>query len=166
MSQNSHSRDVPPMNPCPSEPPSPSALNLENPEAWKASPLVQAALEAQGHAHAPYSQKCIGSAVLWDDQTLSTGCNIENASYGATVCAERVAIWKGLSENPQRRIKEIVVVSPSLPPWPPCGLCRQVMSEFALPQTWVHWTDGKTMIKTKTFAEMLPETYDSSFLHD
>lgn len=128
------------------------------------TPLLKAAIEAQKQAHAPYSTKFIGSAVLWNDGNITNGCNIENASYGATVCAERVAIWKGISENRHRRIKEILVVSPSLPPWPPCGMCRQVMSEFADPTTLVHWTDGKTIIKTKTFAEMLPETYDASFL--
>jgi cytidine deaminase len=128
------------------------------------TPLMLAAIEAQKQAHAPYSTKFIGSAVLWNDGTITSGCNIENASYGATVCAERVAIWKGISENRQRRINEILVVSPSLPPWPPCGMCRQVMSEFADPTTLVHWTDGKTIIKTKSFAEMLPENYDASFL--
>lgn len=130
----------------------------------KMTPLIEAAVKAQAQAHAPYSTKFIGSAVLWDDGAITSGCNIENASYGATVCAERVAIWKGISEKNSRRIKEIAVVSPSLPPWPPCGMCRQVMSEFAFPSSLVHWTDGKTTVKSKTFAEMLPETYDSSFL--
>ncbi len=128
------------------------------------TPLLLAAVEAQKQAHAPYSTKFIGSAVLWNDGTITNGCNIENASYGATVCAERVAIWKGISENHQRRIKEILVVSPSIPPWPPCGMCRQVMSEFCDPTALVHWTDGKKVIKTKSFAEMLPEIYDASFL--
>jgi cytidine deaminase len=128
------------------------------------TPLLQPAIQAQSHAHAPYSTKFIGSSVLWSDGSITSGCNIENASYGATVCAERVAIWKGISEDNHRRIKEILVVSPSLPPWPPCGMCRQVISEFGDPLTLVHWTDGKTVIKTKTFAEMLPETYDSRFL--
>ena len=130
------------------------------------TPLSKAAIEAQKQAHAPYSQKMIGSSVLWNDGTITSGCNIENASYGATVCAERVAIWKGISENNQRRIQEIFVVSPSLPPWPPCGMCRQVMSEFASADTLVHWSDGKTIVKTKTFSAMLPETYDSSFLKE
>lgn len=130
----------------------------------KQTALSLAAIEAQKQAHAPYSTKFIGSAVLWDDGSITSGCNIENASYGATVCAERVAIWKGISENKNRRIKEIFVVSPSLPPWPPCGMCRQVMSEFASATTLVHWSDGKTIVKTKTFAEMLPETFEASFL--
>ena len=126
--------------------------------------LLQPAIVAQTQAHAPYSGKSIGSAVLWNDNTITNGCNIENASYGGTVCAERVAIWKGISEIKTRRILEILVVSPSIPPWPPCGMCRQVISEFADAQTLIHWTDGKTILKTKTFAEMLPETYDASFL--
>jgi cytidine deaminase len=128
------------------------------------SPLMQAALTAQTQAHAPYSTKCIGSSVLWSDGSISSGCNIENASYGATVCAERVAIWKGISENHHRRIQEIMVISPSVPPWPPCGMCRQVISEFGGPNTLIHWSDGKTIMKTRTLAEMLPETFDAQFL--
>lgn len=136
--------------------------------------LLKAAMEAQKQAHAPYSTKFIGASVLWSDGTITGGCNIENASYGATVCAERVAIWKGLSENRLRRIKEILVVSPSTPAWPPCGMCRQVISEFASPQTLIHWSssDGScsnsgkptSTIQTKTFAEMLPEAFTSQFL--
>jgi len=126
--------------------------------------LLKFAIEAQKQAHAPYSTKQIGSSVLWSDGSITSGCNIENASYGATVCAERVAIWKGLSGNRLLRIKEILVVSPSNPPWPPCGMCRQVISEFASPQTLIHWSDGSTVTKTKTFAEMLPEVFDSQFL--
>lgn len=130
----------------------------------KLSTLLSAAIEAQEQAYAPYSTKFIGSSVLWDDGSITHGCNIENASYGATVCAERVAIWKGISEKKHRKILEIMVVSPANPPWPPCGMCRQVMSEFASPETLVHWSDGNTLTKTKTFAELLPETYDSRFL--
>lgn len=130
----------------------------------QSTPLLQAALEAQKQAHAPYSTKFIGSAVLWSDGAISNGCNIENASYGATVCAERVAIWKGISENHFRKIKEILVVSPSVPPWPPCGMCRQVISEFGDANTLIHWTDGQTILKTKSFLEMLPEAYNASFL--
>lgn len=133
-------------------------------KATQISPLLQEAIKAQSQAHAPYSTKFIGAAVLWNDNTITSGCNIENASYGATVCAERVAIWKGISEKNNRKIEEILVVSPSFPPWPPCGMCRQVISEFAHPTTLVHWTDGKTTLKTKTFAEMLPESFEASYL--
>lgn len=127
--------------------------------------LLEAANRAQKQAHAPYSQKHIGSAVLWDDGSLTSGCNIENASYGATVCAERVAIWNGISENKQRRIKEILVVSPANPPWPPCGMCRQVICEFGTAQTLIHWSDGHSVVKTKTLKEMLPESFDGNFLN-
>lgn len=126
--------------------------------------LISEAINAQKQAHAPYSTKFIGSSVLWSDGSITSGCNIENASYGATVCAERVAIWKGISENKNRTIQEIVVVSPSSTPWPPCGMCRQVMSEFASPQTLIHWTDGASVLKSKTLSEMLPETFDVRFL--
>lgn len=129
-----------------------------------ASALLKKALEAQKQAHAPYSIKFIGSAVLWNDGSITNGCNIENASYGATVCAERVAIWKGISENNQRRIQEILVVSPSTPAWPPCGMCRQVIAEFGSPQTLIHWTNGPSPLITKTLGEMLPESFTSQFL--
>ncbi len=128
------------------------------------TPLLTAAIEAQRQAYAPYSTKLIGASVLWADGHITSGCNIENASYGATVCAERVAIWKGISENHLRQIKEILVVSPANPPWPPCGVCRQVISEFAHPQTLIHWSDGLSVINTKTLIEMLPETFNSQFL--
>lgn len=127
--------------------------------------LLTAALEAQKQAHAPYSTKFIGASVLWSDGTMSSGSNIENASYGATVCAERVAIWKGVSENRLRRIQAILVVSPSAPAWPPCGMCRQVIGEFASPLTLIHWCSGDAAsIQTKTFAEMLPEAFTAQFL--
>lgn len=127
--------------------------------------LLKAAMEAQKQAHAPYSTKFIGASVLWTDGSITSGCNIENASYGATVCAERVAVWKGVSENRLLRIKEILVVSPSTPPWPPCGMCRQVISEFASPMTLIHWSSGEpSSTNTKTLAEMLPEAFTSQFL--
>lgn len=138
-----------------------SANLTENPTLQK---LLIEAIKAQKQAYAPYSTKLIGSSVLWSDDSITSGCNIENASYGATVCAERVAIWNGLSENKNRRIKEILVVSPSLPPWPPCGMCRQVIVEFANSEALVHWSDGETLIKTKSLIEMLPESFDNRFL--
>ena len=90
--------------------------------------LRQKAKEAAALAYSPYSHACVGSAILMSDDSLYSGCNIENASYGGTVCAERVAIFKAVSEN-KKEIKKIYVYTKE--GWPPCGLCRQVMSEFA-----------------------------------
>jgi septum formation protein len=93
--------------------------------------MLNLALAAQKNSYAPYSTKYIASSVLWNDGEITNGCNIENASYGATVCAERVAVWKGISTNKNRRINAVLVLSEASPPWPPCGMCRQVISEFA-----------------------------------
>ena len=90
--------------------------------------LRQKAEEASALAYSPYSKACVGSAILMSDGSIYSGCNIENASYGGTVCAERVAIFKAVSEN-KKEIKKIYVFTKE--GWPPCGLCRQVMSEFA-----------------------------------
>ena len=90
--------------------------------------LRQKAIEAAQKSHSPYSCAQVGSAIVTEDGTVYGGCNIENSSFGGTVCAERVAIWKAISEG-HRRIKLVYVYTDA--GWPPCGLCRQVMSEFA-----------------------------------
>jgi septum formation protein len=102
----------------------------KNPLDYKTA-MLNSALLAQKNSYAPYSTKHIASSILWSDGAITSGCNVENASYGATVCAERVAIWKGISTNKNRLIKAVLVLSDATPPWPPCGMCRQVISEFA-----------------------------------
>ncbi len=94
--------------------------------------LVAAAAAAREQAYAPYSGFRVGAALLDEQNRLFTGCNIENASYGATCCGERTAIYKAVSEG-ARNIKRMAVVG-SLPELcMPCGICRQVMAEFAAP---------------------------------
>jgi cytidine deaminase len=125
--------------------------------------LFKQALAAREHSHSPYSQVKVGAAVLFDSGQIYAGTNIENASFGATVCAERVAIWKGLSELGAKKIKEIAVVTSD--GWPPCGMCRQVIAEFATPGTLVHV--GKTdegILKTYKFTELMPEAFSRSHL--
>ena len=87
------------------------------------------AKKASTFSHSPYSKAKVGAALLTDDGTLYTGCNIENASYGLTVCAERVALWKALSEG-AREFRRIAVVTDSSLPTPPCGACRQLLWEY------------------------------------
>ncbi|MFP3896826.1 MAG: cytidine deaminase [Anaerolineales bacterium] len=89
--------------------------------------LVAAALEARARAYAPYSQFAVGAAVRTASGHIFAGCNVENASFGLTVCAERVAIWKALSAG-ERALQALAVVSEGGAT--PCGACRQVMSEF------------------------------------
>lgn len=125
--------------------------------------LFEAACEAQKKAHAPYSHAYIGAAVLMGDQVYS-GCNVENASYGGTVCAERVAIFKGISEGANRTLKEVLVVSDAEKPWPPCGFCRQVIAEFANEQTVIHTANLEGKIKSFAFPEIFPEAFTPKHL--
>lgn len=92
--------------------------------------LILAAKEARENAYVPYSNFKVGAAVLTDDGEIYKGCNIENASYGATNCAERTAIFKAVSEG-HRTIKAIAVIGSDENLTYPCGICRQVIAEFA-----------------------------------
>jgi cytidine deaminase len=95
----------------------------------KAAALVTAARRARRNARADYSHFKVGAALETADGTIITGCNIENATYGLTVCAERVAMWKALSEG-HRTFRRIAVVADTADPTPPCGPCRQILWEF------------------------------------
>ena len=91
--------------------------------------LVNAALQARENAFAPYSNFKVGAAVETADGKIYTGCNVENSTYGLTVCAERVALWKAISEG-ERKFKRIVVASATDHPATPCGACRQLLWEY------------------------------------
>jgi cytidine deaminase len=91
--------------------------------------LVESARAARAHAVAPYSGFKVGAALLTKDGRVYGGCNVENASYGLTVCAERVALWKALSEG-EREFSLIAVVADTDAPTPPCGPCRQLLWEY------------------------------------
>ena len=95
----------------------------------KDSDLVRAARQARRHAHAAFSTFKVGVALETADGTIVTGCNIENATYGLTMCAERVAMFKALSEG-HRRFRRIAIVADTSGPTPPCGACRQILWEF------------------------------------
>ena len=91
--------------------------------------LVEAARAARLHAHAPFSRFQVGAALLTKEGRVFTGCNVENATYGLTVCAERVAVWKAVSEG-YRTFTRVAVVADTGEPTPPCGACRQILWEL------------------------------------
>jgi cytidine deaminase len=94
-----------------------------------ASRLIAAARKARRKAHAAYSNFKVGAALETTDGDVITGCNIENATYGLTICAERVAMFKALSDG-HRKFRRIAVVADTESPTPPCGACRQILWEF------------------------------------
>ena len=123
--------------------------------------LRQKAQEASANAYSPYSKAKVGSAIVMSDGSIYTGCNIENASYGGTICAERVAILKAVSEKKMQIDKVYVYTSEG---WPPCGMCRQVMSEFAGPSMEVIIGDEKGAEKTIKFSDLMPLSFTPEHL--
>ncbi|MBU3099835.1 MULTISPECIES: cytidine deaminase [Clostridium] len=120
--------------------------------------LVSQALQARKNAYAPYSNFKVGAAVLTDDGKIFTGCNIENASYGATNCAERTAIFKAVSEG-YKTIKAIAIVGVQNDYTYPCGICRQVIAEFATDDTKIILGKNDTEYLVKTLDEILPGAF-------
>ena len=126
------------------------------------SKLVDAARAAREHAVADFSGFKVGAALETADGRIIAGCNIENASYGLTICAERVAIFKALSDG-HREFTQIAVVADTESPTPPCGACRQIIWEFCgdIPVTLANLT---TVAKTLQMKELLPLPFDKRLL--
>jgi cytidine deaminase len=124
--------------------------------------LLQAALDARRYAHAPYSHFQVGAAVETADGRMFTGCNIENASYGLTMCAERVAIFKALSEG-ARGFRRVAVAAATDVLTPPCGACRQILWEFCgdVELTLVNPQGVTEVFRMK---DLFPRPFDVSFL--
>ncbi len=124
--------------------------------------LIDAARDVRENAFAPYSNFKVGAAVETDEGNIYTGCNVESASYGLTVCAERVAIWKGISRG-EKKFGRIAVVVDTDELTPPCGVCRQIIWEFCgdVPVILSN-LHGKT--ETVQMSELLPRAFDSKFL--
>jgi cytidine deaminase len=127
--------------------------------AWQA--LFEAAEAARARAHAPYSKFHVGVALLCDDGSVITGCNVENASYGLTVCAERNAI--GAMVVAGRTLKAVAIVVHADKVTPPCGACRQVLAEFGGPDLPIA-SRTKSAEARWTLGELLPHAFTSSFL--
>ncbi len=118
--------------------------------------LMDCAIKARENAYSPYSHFAVGAALLCKDGTLYEGCNIENASYGLTNCAERTAIFKAVSEG-HIKFKALAVVADTEGPCAPCGACRQVMAEFKIPLIIMGNLMGN--IKIVTIEELLPFSF-------
>ena len=118
-----------------------------------AKELMKMAIEARQNAYAPYSHFAVGAALLAESGRVYTGCNIENASYGLTCCAERNAIFAAVGAG-ERRFKMLAVAADSPEPVAPCGACRQVIAEFGIPL--VVMGNLKEATKTMTAEELLP----------
>ena len=125
-----------------------------------ASDLQQRAVAIAHHAYAPYSQFRVGAAVLLTDGTIVTGCNVENASYRLTVCAEQAAIAAAVSlHGPKILIRAIAVANLNDTASQPCGACRQTIHEFSTPDTIVFFPGEKGAISQATIAELLPAAF-------
>ncbi len=119
--------------------------------------LVEAAKKARHTAYCPYSHFAVGAALLAKDGRIFTGCNIENASFGATICAERVALGKAVSEG-ARAFAAIAIVSSAETKTPPCGICRQVLMEW-MPQGDVVLWSKEEGICIEPLAQLLPGAF-------
>ena len=124
--------------------------------------LIARAVEVRENACAGYSQYKVGAALLASSGKVYTGCNVENSTYGLTVCAERVALWKALSEG-ERTFTKIAVVTSSEPPASPCGACRQILWEFC-GDIEVILANFKGFRHTLRLAEIFPRPFDQHFL--
>ena len=125
--------------------------------------LMDCAIKARENAYSPYSHFAVGAALLCEDGTLFEGCNIENASYGLTNCAERTAIFKAVSEG-HVTFKALAVVADTEGPCAPCGACRQVVAEFKIPIIIMGNLMGN--VKIVTIEELLPFSFSESELID
>ncbi|MFZ5989015.1 MAG: cytidine deaminase [Bacillota bacterium] len=120
--------------------------------------LVNMAIDAKKNSYSPYSKFRVGSAVLTDSGKVYTGANIENVSFGATNCAERTAVFKAVSEG-ERKIKAVAIASDSDELVFPCGICRQVIAEFADENTKVICSRGNGGFKVYKLGDLLPNTF-------
>ncbi|OGQ05970.1 MAG: cytidine deaminase [Deltaproteobacteria bacterium RIFCSPLOWO2_01_44_7] len=122
-----------------------------------ADPLIQKALEARKNAYSPYSKFAVGAALEAQDGTVFTGCNVENASYGLTICAERVALAKAISQG-VTKFKRLAVVADYPEPVPPCGMCRQALFEFA-PELELILANTKGESEKTILSKLLPNAF-------
>lgn len=119
--------------------------------------LIKFARQAYKNSYAPYSKVKVGAALLCTNGKLFTGCNVENASYGLTMCAERVAIYNAIAAG-QKEFSKIAIASNQRREFSPCGACRQALAEFA-PDVTVIWQDKAGKIKARRLSQLLPSAF-------
>lgn len=119
--------------------------------------LLQRARETREKAYAPFSGFSVGAALLGKSGKIYTGCNVENSSYGLTICAERVALFKAISEG-EKAFDTLAVIADTAKPVPPCGACMQVLAEFN-PDLTVIMANTKGMKKTERLSKLFPEPF-------
>ena len=124
--------------------------------------LISAARTAREHACAPYSNFRVGAAVRAKSGRIFTGCNVENSTYGLTLCAERVAIFKAISEG-ERGFDALAIVADTESPTPPCGACRQIIWEFC-GDAEVILANLQGRVETYRMSALYPKPFDQSFL--
>ena len=123
------------------------------------------AVKVRKNAHAPYSKFQVGATLLSADGETFDGCNVENASYGGTICAERVAILKAVS-NGTKSFSDIVIVTDAPVPAYPCAFCLQVMAEFFAPETQIWIADTRSIRGVHRFVELLPKPFGPAQLRE
>ena len=124
--------------------------------------LTESALAARNHAHAPFSHFQVGAALEAQDGRVFTGCNVENATYGLTLCAERLAVFKAISEG-ARKFQRIAIAADTDVLTPPCGACRQILWEFCGDiELTLNNLHGKT--ETLHLKDLFPRPFDASFI--
>lgn len=128
------------------------------------SKLIEEAINAREFAYVPYSNFKVGAAVLMEDGSIYSGCNIENASFGATNCAERTAIFKAISEG-KKEIKALAEIGDIETYTMPCGICRQVISEFISEDIDVILIKNKNDFVIKKFSEIFPLSFSKKDLN-
>ena len=126
--------------------------------------LIKTATDARLRSVAPFSKFMVGAALRTKDGKVFTGCNVESASYGLTVCAERVAIWKALSEG-ERDFTDLVIVADTEQLTPPCGTCRQIIWEFAK-HAKIVLANLRGQTEEADIGHLLPKAFDARFLKE
>jgi cytidine deaminase len=124
--------------------------------------LIEASIAARNNAHAPYSHFLVGAALEAEDGRVFTGCNVENATYGLSLCAERVAVFKAISEG-ARKFERIAVSADTDVLTPPCGSCRQILWEFC-GDIEVTLTNLRGKTETLRMKDLFPRPFDDSFI--